>query len=321
MISVIVLTRNRPRLLAECLDSLEAAGAPDRAEVVVGINGGTRAEAESLAASHPWIVIVLLDRVPRGRGRNELVSVSRGDDLFFLDDDAAVAADFFDRLEEMLGRHPGAAVLGGPNLLPEGSSRFQRAADFLLRSPLGAGPMRRRYVPLGPEAPRGDDAFMLSGLLVRRAVFSRGLSFDPACSSAEENLLIHDLAAAFGPGIYCPGLAIRHHRRDGWRAFLSQVFVNGRGRGEITRMRPASFHPAALGPVSLLAAGAAAVAGSTAAQVVVAAYAAAVLGETCRMLVFEESGAPAAWRLPFLFPSAHAAYALGVITGLARGGR
>lgn len=40
MISVVVLTWDRQRLLAECLDSLRAAGAPDRAEVVVGSRDG-----------------------------------------------------------------------------------------------------------------------------------------------------------------------------------------------------------------------------------------------------------------------------------------
>lgn len=322
MISFIILTRGRPALLAECLDSLEAAGAPGRTEVLIGINGGTPAEALALRAARPWSEVFLLERVSRGEGRNQLVKKSRGDAFYFLDDDTSVPSDFLIRLESALVRNPGAGVIGGPNLRAEDSSPFQRAVDFLLRSPLGAGPMRRRYAAVGGEGERGGAAFMLSGLLVRRGVFANGVWFDSKCSSAEENLLIHDAAASFGPGIYCPELLIRHHRRAGWTAFLAQVFVNGRGRGEITRLRPTSFHPAALAPVVLCAVAISAVSGSRAADATtLVAYGTATLLEMIRMAFSEEGGVRAAWRLPFLFPLAHASYALGLLTGLVRGSR
>lgn len=320
--SIVILTYRRPELLAECLDSLEAAGAPERAETLVGINGGSVEDAAALRRVRPWARVHLLPRASRGQARNELVDRCRGDIVFFLDDDASLPADFFARLGSAAGRNPEARALGGPNLLPARATPFQRAVDFLLRSPLGAGPMRRRYAAVGSERPNPGWAFMLSGLAIRREVFSRGFRFPAACVSAEENLLLHDLCRAFGPGAYCPELFVYHHRRSGLRPFLSQVFVNGRGRGEITRLRPSSFHPAASAPLLLcFCALAAAFGGGILPAAALLAYSAGVAVETARMALAPEGRPRAAWMLPFLFPLAHVCYAAGLLRGLARGRR
>jgi GT2 family glycosyltransferase len=319
--SFVILTYQRPELLAECLSSLAAAGADRRAETVVGLNGGaTETEARALSERWPWARFVALPRLSRGEARNRLAASTTGELLFFLDDDATVPSIFLDRLEDAAARHAQSPILGGPNVGPRDAPPFERAVDFLLRSPLGAGPMRRRYVPDGAAAAAPGWAFMLAGLGVRREVFEReGFAFPVDCVSAEENLFLHEVENKLGPGLFCPDLRVTHRRRSGLYSFLSQVFVNGKGRAQITRAAPASLQAAVLAPTLLLAYAACAwTLPSAWAWIPAAAYAAAAAFETARMAVVEVDPA-AAWRLPALFPLSHAAYAFGFWSGMLGG--
>lgn len=322
-ISFVILTYRRPDLLALCLESLAAAGAGNRAEVVVGLNGdGGDGEARALAARWPWARFVPLPRLGRGEARNRLVPATAGELLFFLDDDAVVPADFLDRLESAAQRYPDAPIIGGPNVGPRGAPPFERAVDFLLRSPLGAGPMRRRYRRDGASAPVPGWSFMLTAMGARRSLFERdGFAFPSNCVSAEENLFVHHVESRHGRGVFCPELFVAHRRRPNLASFLSQVFVNGKGRAQITRAAPRSLQAAVLAPVLLTAYAACAWAlpGSWR-WWPAAAYAAAVALETLSLALVEGDAAAAA-RLPPLYPLAHAAYAVGFCSGLFGEGR
>ncbi len=87
-ISVVVRTRDRPRLLAEALDSL-AAGTYRRAEVVVVNDGG---EPPELPADFPLPLVRLDLEVNRGRAAaaNAGIAAATGDYVAFLDDDDLV---------------------------------------------------------------------------------------------------------------------------------------------------------------------------------------------------------------------------------------
>jgi LmbE family N-acetylglucosaminyl deacetylase/glycosyltransferase involved in cell wall biosynthesis len=84
-ISVVVRTRDRPRLLAEALASL-AAGSYRRAEVIVVNDGG---ETPELAADLPWKVVRvdLPENVGRAGAAQAGVDAATGDYVAFLDDD------------------------------------------------------------------------------------------------------------------------------------------------------------------------------------------------------------------------------------------
>lgn len=307
-------------MLEKCLNSLAAADINTAAEVVVGLNGGAdNADVARISERWPWARFILLPGYARGKARNHLVPMTKGDLLFFLDDDASVRPDFLRRLTAAAARNPHAVVLGGPNLGPSSAPAFERAVDFLLRSFLGAGPMRKRYVNSGTEKPSPSWSFMLSGLAIRRSVFDElGITFPTDCVSAEENLFTHRIEQAAGPGVFCPDLWVTHHRRPTLSSFLSQVYVNGKGRAQITRADPSSLQIAVFAPTALalwaLFSGIMPTPWNWAPG---AAYAAAITLETLRLAVSEnEPGA--AVRLPVLFPLAHCAYAFGFWNGMLR---
>lgn len=312
-ISFVVLTYRRERQLRACLEGLKRAGVAGRAEALIGFNGRDD-DTERLVAlierGYPWARADVFDAMPRGRARNRLIPRARGEIVYFLDDDAVVAEDFIDRLLDALDRHPEAAAIGGTNVCPPDASRFQRAVDRVLCSPLGAGPMRVRYVAAGPERVLPSWCFMLTSLGVRREAFERhGMAFPDASASAEENLLLHRVERRVGPLLFCPGLIAYHERRPTPASFLSQVFVNGRGRGQITRVDPSTMQLAVLAPAALAALTAAGAVRSPLGWVPAAAY----LGGCA----FE--GLRGGWRCALLVPAAHAAYSAGLMVGLLGG--
>lgn len=85
-VSVIVVTRDRPRLLADALASV-AAQSPPPLEVRVGDDGGGTAAA--VAAEAPLLELTVLPLAcgQAGAARNAAAALARGDVLAFLDDD------------------------------------------------------------------------------------------------------------------------------------------------------------------------------------------------------------------------------------------
>lgn len=318
-LSIVVLThRGTSSLLRRCLESLAGeAGAGSGVEVLVGLNGlGDQAAAERAALSRefPWARTVELPALARGEARNRLVELCAAPIVHFLDDDAWVPAGFARRLLDVYARHPEAPAVGGPNVGPAGAPAFERAVDFLLRSPLGAGPMRARYRRAGPEGPRPGWSFMLTNLGARKKAFLACTGF-PGTASAEENLLLYRVERRFGRAVFSPELSVFHRRRAGLRAFLSQVWCNGKGRGQITAAEPGSLQAAVLAPLALALLPAAALLRPAAAAGAFCAYAGACLLEGLRMAALERDLAGAALVAP-LFLAAHLAYAGGCAAGL-----
>lgn len=315
-LSFVVMTVDREALLRRCLDSL--AGPPEGVEVLVVYNGSPAAMREAVARDYPWTTPLFLERCSLGMGRNRGAAAAKGAILHFLDDDTSAPPGLAARSLGAFARFPDAPCIGGPNLAPPGSGAFERASDFLLRSPLGAGPMAVRYRPGGVERAVPGWALMLCNLGVRREVFERhGLSFPERCASAEENLLMSRVEKAVGRVVMSPGLFVYHERRGRHASLWRQVARCGRGRGHITRLDWASLQPATLAAPLGLAYLAALPFLPAAALAPAGAYLAAIAAETARLLLAERDPA-AALRFPALVPLCHAAYALGFLDGLAR---
>jgi GT2 family glycosyltransferase len=319
-LSLVIVTYRRAELLRRCLDSLPPP--PPGVEALLIVNGRGPDE-DALAAEEsrrrPWLKIAAIERAARGAARNAAVSLARGRVLYFLDDDTILPEGFVARVLAALARHPEAPCLGGPNLTPPQAAPFQRAGDFLLRSPLGAGPMRVRYSFLGGERPVPGWSLMLCSLGVRREVFENyGLRFPDNCASAEENLLLSRIERAVGAPVYCPDLYVYHERRGTLAGLGRQIFQSGQGRVQITRVDMNSFQPATAAPLLFfiyIAALPLLARLGPSAFVPAVLYAAACLVESLR-LAFLERDFPASLRLLLLFPFAHACYAAGMVKGL-----
>lgn len=317
VVSVCIVAGHGDRALEECLGSLRAQEDAPPFEVLVAENGGRAAGIveDALPGAR---VLTTRGRLP-GAARNPLVHAARGELLLFLDDDVLAPPGLLARLAALAAEHPEAAVFGGPNVTPPGSSRFQVLQGAVLSSVMGAGPVRRRYGARHAH-PADERWFTLCNLAVRRAAM-REFPDDLLC--AEENAVLAELEARGELMAYDPDLFVFHERRPTWGGFSRQMHKYGRGRGELLLRDPSTFRAAFLAPsalllyllalpAALLAAGPSAVLFAPGVLYVVGLVANGVaVGVTLRRL----RAIPGAVAL---IPLLHASYGSGVLRGILR---
>jgi GT2 family glycosyltransferase len=111
-VSVVIPTYNGLELLRTCLNSLSEAGGRGL-EVVVVDNASTDGTAEHVKEHFPRVEVV---RLPRNAGfsggTNAGIARSRGDYIFFLNNDAAVTPGAVDELIAFMEGHPEAGMVG-----------------------------------------------------------------------------------------------------------------------------------------------------------------------------------------------------------------
>ncbi|MGH9030059.1 MAG: glycosyltransferase [Acidimicrobiales bacterium] len=247
VISVCMITRDRPEALDACLLALQSQVDAPPYELLVGCHGD-EASAEVVRARFPSATVGVFDRANLGGARNQLIELARGELLLFLDDDVMFDDDLLSVLAKLAEKHPEASVFGGPNLTPPHSSLLQQVQGATLASVFGAGPVRRRY-GLYPAGAADDRAFTLCNLAVRRDV---AVPFAPKLSGGEENAMLKELADESRLMWYDPQFLVYHERRRTYFEFARQMEKYGRGRGQVMFHKPGSFRLVYLVPAFLV---------------------------------------------------------------------
>jgi glycosyltransferase involved in cell wall biosynthesis len=111
-LSIIVPTRDRPALLARCLDALLAQATQREYEVVI-VNDGGRLEATT-QLDDPRVVVLATGGTGPARARNRGVEEARGDVLLFTDDDTIPSGGWLEAAASSLEGEPDAVGVEGP---------------------------------------------------------------------------------------------------------------------------------------------------------------------------------------------------------------
>ena len=312
-ISVVIPTYRRPLPLGRCLESLFAQDLAPVREVILVVHDD---DAEGLAAARRWqersplIRLVYTKTASRGAARGAAAAVCAGDWCWFLDDDVVLPPGALQALAGTIASHPGAAAVGGPNRLPQDSGLFERCAEEVLSSPLGAGTMRARYAGLGGEAWVDERSLIACNLAVRSSELRKTLPFHPWMDYGEETLFLARLRLAGCRFLHTPKVWVYHRRRSGWWSFCLQAFRSGLGRARQTRLLPSSLSPEFLGPPALAALLAAAPWLGNWTRAPLAAYAALCLLNAARA-AWRQGSLPVGLWTAVLVPSGHLAFGLG----------
>lgn len=260
------------------------------------------------------------------RARNYLLSKSTAEWRLFIDDDAFVEPDFFERFFQVLEQSPSAGVIGGPNLTPAGSSLIQRATGVALSSRFGAWSCSARYAPRLPLTVSCDERILIScNLFVRREAME-DLQFPLALKSNEENWVLQDLMCRRQLMVYAPQLFVWHHRRGSLEALAAQMHTYGIGRGQNLRRRPWTARFFYVVPALTVVLTAVAVAGlpwrSELVWIWIALAIAYVVLWVAASTRLRSRGEDRRARFvgAALFPVIHLAYGLGVLRGLVSSG-
>ncbi len=141
MVSVVISTRNAGSSIAECLKQLSVQDYPrGQLEVIVADGGSeddTIADAERCDLKGIPVKVLRLPRVSRASALNAAIRESRGSVICRLDVRTRIGTDYVRRCVETLAR-TGAENVGGI-LVPEGSTRTQKAIGWAMAHPFGAG--------------------------------------------------------------------------------------------------------------------------------------------------------------------------------------
>lgn len=165
--------------------------------------------------------------------RNVAIRQSTGEFVFLLDDDLVIPRDLVPRtLAEFDSEQ--VAGIGGPNLTPEDDPPFAQLSGAVLESSLATGATSSRW--RAGDTDRNATETKLHGcfLCFRGALLRRYLFVEDLFPNDENELMVRLRADGFHL-YYVPGCSVQHKRRATLRSHLKQVFISGRGRGELIR--------------------------------------------------------------------------------------
>src|SRR5581483_6471053 len=100
VISIIIITRNRPFLLRHCLQRITALAYPHK-EIIV-VDSSTNDESVQIIAQFPEVVSIRISgqRNNMPQARNKGIAASSGDILAFIDDDSMIRPGWLEALLE-----------------------------------------------------------------------------------------------------------------------------------------------------------------------------------------------------------------------------
>lgn len=200
-LSVIILTRNREEYLTECIQSVRKQKYPDY-ELVIVDNGSSDGTQEYIRNTLPEAVNIYSDtNLGIAEGRNRGASASRGDLLFFLDDDGTVREpDAFSRSVQTFDRDPDLAVLFGQ--VRDAETDGPQKCFFSFQTNKSVYPH-----PVYTDIFRGGVA------CIRKEIFERVGGFDPSYfMEAEEFDFSLRVLDADGKIRFDPGITLEHAR-------------------------------------------------------------------------------------------------------------
>lgn len=221
--TVVIPTRDRPELLADCLESIARSDYPlDLFDVVVVDDGdaGDESSVGAVNAVGDALAVSLLESKGRGpaAARNLGASQARGSILLFTDDDCRVDGQWLRTLGLSIRDTPSAAA-GGRIVNRHAENRWSAASQRVLDivyAYYNADPARATFLASNNLAVHAD-AFREFG------------GFDEEFRWAEDRDFCRRWLAAGHELVYVPAAVVEHAHRLTPQAYVRQQFAYGRG--------------------------------------------------------------------------------------------
>jgi GT2 family glycosyltransferase len=224
LVSVLLLTFNRPAALARCLDSLSRQTQQNFEVVLVDVSTPpNHASNQALVKTHgDGLVLRHLLRVNQGvaANRNFAAAQATAPLLAFLDDDCVAHPNWLANLLEVAGRHPGALV-GGAVQNGQPRSLIAQAGQLIHEA------VDRHFNPDPNDAsfaPGLNLAIPASGFQALKGNDGRFGRF-----GAEDRDFCRRWRARRGRIVMAPLAVVAHDHRTDLRGFLNQYYGYGRG--------------------------------------------------------------------------------------------
>jgi GT2 family glycosyltransferase len=171
---------------------------------------------------------------------NAACGCARGHYWIFTDDDCRFFPDWLERYAAAFDQEPEAGLIGGPDVLEDGASGFDRSLDYVLRSPLVTGrlpwpcPKRMvKYYPklfnMGIPASAAQDVSGSRNIQAGPAGDVAPMSLFDAALNVHEDVELAEKIEESGRTLrFCPDVRVKHFRNTSWRDFLARNLQLGR---------------------------------------------------------------------------------------------
>ncbi len=248
VISVIVCTYNRSRLLSSCLESLTAQTLDrEKYEVLVIDNNSTDATlqvATEYAAKNSHFTVVAEPTQGLSHARNRGWKEAAGQFVAYIDDDAKAHPDWLAQMHAFIERNPHVEAFGGPFEAFFEAELPQWFPPEYGRWSLGD---RERPIRVGEEFINGTNMVFRKGLLESLGGFKVTLGMTGRrLSYGEETRLLVDLAERGIPVYYLPGMQVAHlvaHYKANLGWLLMSAYASGRCSAEtLNKQRTLGAH-------------------------------------------------------------------------------
>ncbi|MBY0470986.1 glycosyltransferase [bacterium] len=224
LVSIVIVTRNRPAWLVNCLKSLALAPASFEKEIYIVLNGPCESTKQVLAEFRlPYLEC---EPTSPAAARNLALKTVRGKWICFLDDDVEVPKNYFEKAQIVLEKNPD--IFGGPDRTFPNARGFETAIGIALQSPLATASTRARHGgSKGAEIIEANEKdLILCNLWMKRSLFSiEGHLFPEGFFRNEENVLLFQLRKK--KILYSSELFVFHHRKTSIHAFSKAVARSG----------------------------------------------------------------------------------------------
>ena len=224
-ITALIISYARLEYLRQNINSLIKFNA----NVFVILNGQNQQAVNFLAAvkkNYSNLDFFVFDKkVHKSQARNMGIKKINSDIIYFLDDDTFIDENNIKILEDKFEQYPAIGVIGGPNITPPNSSRFQNISGIMLSTYLMTYKMSSRYINKGADRITDDKELILCNLAIKKDLFTKyNLEFNKHLHYNEENLLLEQLKKRNVKMMFSPQLKVYHHRRENIKLFLQQIF-------------------------------------------------------------------------------------------------
>jgi glycosyltransferase involved in cell wall biosynthesis len=177
MLTVLIATRNRAKVLTDVLESYCRLEQPSGGwKLIVADNGSTDNTHAVVASFHGRLPIdsIVESKLGKNHALNTALKLAEGDLVVFADDDAFPHPDWLIRLREAADAHPEYAMFGGA-VVP----RWEVAPPGWIEW-LNQGPVFTLTDSAQADGPIAPNLVFGPNMAIRASIFQAGVQFDPS---------------------------------------------------------------------------------------------------------------------------------------------